>query len=296
AAGQLVGEPVAVSGHVHFGQCDEREAPRLPDALPVEFQGQRDVLRRGEAGQQVEVLEDVTDAAAAQRGELAPAAPAEDRAVHGDLALRGPVQAAGQVQQGGLARTGRPHHGDQLAGRHGEAHPAQRVHGGLTLAVHPVDVAHLEHVRHRATSARWSVAGAGAGAGGWWRTRLASQWSSQRTSASAWNSIASSTSSQDRSAGRSARALSRVYSCRVRMVAVRWVCTTARTSTPGVVSARASLMASSSRGRSVRLTGVVNQAARSLWPASVISYGRWPPSPSPSGRTSPSRSRRDSVV
>ena len=58
---------------------------------------------------------------------------------------------------------------------------------------------------------------------------------------------------------------------------MRWVCTTARTSTPGVVSARASLIASSSRGRSARLIGVANQSASSARPASVISYGRCPP-------------------
>jgi hypothetical protein len=40
------------------------------------------------------------------------------------------------------------------------------------------------------------------------------------------------------------------------MVAVRWACTTARTSTPGTVTAIAILIASSSRGGLVRLTGV----------------------------------------
>ena len=62
--------------------------------------------------------------------------------------------------------------------------------------------------------------------------------------------------------------LSRVYSCSVRMVAVRWVCTTARTSTPGVVSASASLMASSSRGRSARLDRG-GEPERQLGPARV---------------------------
>ncbi|TWH68908.1 hypothetical protein JD77_03909 [Micromonospora olivasterospora] len=80
------------------------------------------------------------------------------------------------------------------------------------------------------------------------------------------------------------------------MVAVRWVWTTARTSTPGVVSASANLIASSSRGRSARLTGVANHSARSARPASVISYGRCAASLSGRGRTSPSRSSRDRVV
>ena len=44
---------------------------------------------------------------------------------------------------------------------------------------------------------------------------------------------------------------------------------TAPTSTPGTVTARASLIASSSRGGWVRATGVVNQAATSSRPASV---------------------------
>ena len=53
------------------------------------------------------------------------------------------------------------------------------------------------------------------------------------------------------------------------MVAVRWPCTTARTSTPGTVTAMASLMASSSRGGAARLTGVANHVATSARPRSV---------------------------
>ena len=96
-----------------------------------------------------------------------------------------------------------------------------------------------------------------------------SQWSSQRTSASAWNSIDSSTSSHAWSATSSAPAFSRVSSWSERSVAVRCVWTTAWASTPGVVSAIAILIASSSRGRPSRITGVVNQRATSARPASV---------------------------
>ena len=53
------------------------------------------------------------------------------------------------------------------------------------------------------------------------------------------------------------------------MVAVRCCWMTVPTSTPGTVTARASLIASSSRGGWVRSTGVVNQVATSSRPASV---------------------------
>ena len=46
----------------------------------------------------------------------------------------------------------------------------------------------------------------------------------------------------------------------------------------------------------VTVTGVANQRATSSRPACVISYGRGPPASSGSARTSPSRSRRASVV
>ena len=54
------------------------------------------------------------------------------------------------------------------------------------------------------------------------------------------------------------------------MVAERWVWTTETTSTPGVVTASASLMASSSRGAALALTGEVNQVRTSARPVSVI--------------------------
>src|SRR5205814_8123301 len=173
------------------------------------------------------------------------AAPAEHRTVDGDLALRRPVEAAGQVQQGRLARTGRSHDGDEFAGPDGQRHAFQRVDGRIAAAVRAVHVAYLEDTHFaisftgapaRSPADGSALARSAAGrppCAGRWRTRLASQWSSQRTSASAWKSIASRTSRHDRSPGPSAPAFRRVYSCNVRIVAVRWVCTTARTSTPG---------------------------------------------------------------
>ena len=54
------------------------------------------------------------------------------------------------------------------------------------------------------------------------------------------------------------------------MVALRWRWMIVPTSTPGRVTAMASLIASSSRGGWVRGTGVVNHADTSPRPASVM--------------------------
>ena len=55
--------------------------PGLPGAHPVELAGQGDVLGRGQAGQQVEVLEHVADPAPAQGGQPPPVQGAKVAAV-----------------------------------------------------------------------------------------------------------------------------------------------------------------------------------------------------------------------
>ena len=117
------------------------------------------------------------------------------------------------------------------------------------------------------------------------RSTLASQWSSQRSSASVANRSDSSTSDQDSSAAPpwsvgppsppggpgACSALSRVSSCRpAQRGDLRCDCTTWVTSIPGTVTASASLMASSSRGRSARSTGRPNQPRSSALPVAVI--------------------------
>ncbi len=119
--------------------------------------------------------------------------------------------------------------------------------------------------------------------------------SSQRASASAWKTSASSISSQAMSPLDSAAAFSRVTSCSARTVATRCRCTTAATSATPDRIANTSLMASSWRGITSRGTGVSNHRPSSSRPASVISYTFWP-SASASAVTSPSRSRRPRVV
>ncbi|GAB3801642.1 hypothetical protein GCM10027605_19510 [Micromonospora zhanjiangensis] len=123
--------------------------------MAVQLQWQRDVLPGGQAAQQVEILEDVADAAPAQLGQRPAAQRPQLTALHQDPPRRRAVQPAGQVQQGRLARAGGTHHGDQFARPDGETHPGQRMHGRGAGAVGPVHVPQVEHLGrrgHRRTS------------------------------------------------------------------------------------------------------------------------------------------------
>ena len=58
-----------------------------------------------------------------------------------DLPVGRLVEAGEDVHQGRLAGAGRPHHGGELAAGDVQRHAAQRVHGGVALAVAADDVA-----------------------------------------------------------------------------------------------------------------------------------------------------------
>ena len=132
------------------------------------------------------------------------------------------------------------------------------------------------------------------------RTALAitaSEWSSHRTSASAWNSIDSTTSDQARSEalrGIAASAFVRVSDCRCASVEERWIWMMSAIATPGRVAAIASFIASSSLV-ACRCTGVMSQDRTSADPASVSVYRTRPSASLPLRSTRPSRSRRSSV-
>ena len=121
-----------------------------------------------------------------------------------DRAGRRGVEAAGQGQERRLAGAGRTHHGDELAGVGAEGDAAQGVHLGRALAVDARDGGEVEDGVHRgapsvalaavAVPVRTSPRSTAA------RRSLASQWSSQRTSASASKTSESRTRLQARSA------------------------------------------------------------------------------------------------
>ena len=135
AAGHLVGEVPGPVAEAELVQGLERGQVRLAHGGAVELERQRHVLRRGEPGQQVEVLEDVADRAAAQLGLGAAGHPQRVLAVDEDGARGRLLQRAGDRQQRGLAGPGRAHDGDHLAGLDGEGDVAQRLHLGGAAAV-----------------------------------------------------------------------------------------------------------------------------------------------------------------
>jgi hypothetical protein len=131
-----VREPVADAE-----QADEGVAPRPVGTAPRQPSGQLDVLGCGQLGQQVEGLEHEPDPVATQRGQLGVAARAQFGVAEEDLAGRGVVQPGEQVQQRGLAGTGRPHDRGEPGRGYGEIHPVERADGGIAAAVdlHEVD-------------------------------------------------------------------------------------------------------------------------------------------------------------
>ncbi|KAG1393634.1 hypothetical protein G6F59_014324 [Rhizopus arrhizus] len=97
-------------------------------------QRQLDVLLRGQHRHQVVELEHEADVVAAPGRQLAAAHLVDALAFDADLAAAGVVQAADQVEQGGLARTGGAHQRDEVAARDVQGDAVQHLHFlGATL-------------------------------------------------------------------------------------------------------------------------------------------------------------------
>jgi hypothetical protein len=139
AAGQVVGEVVGPLGQAELVEGGAGDPAGRGGAGAVELEGHGDVLERGQAGEQVVVLEDEADGATAQRRRLVAREAAERRALHEDLALGGRLQAPGDRQQAALARAARAHHRHELAGADHEVDVAEGVDLRAALA---------EHLRH----------------------------------------------------------------------------------------------------------------------------------------------------
>ena len=86
-------------------------------------------------GQEVETLKDKPDQLVANIGQAAVSKPIDP--LTGQLVCtgRGQIQTPDDVQQGGLARTGRPHDRDEPALLHGQVDPPQGVNAHLTVPV-----------------------------------------------------------------------------------------------------------------------------------------------------------------
>lgn len=108
-------------------RCVPAAAIRLT-APPRQAQGHGGIGVHRLVGQEVELLEDHADPAAAsasggdrERGEVG--------ALHQDAALRGGLQAVDQAQQGGLAGAGFAHHPEDLSGGDLQVDALQGMHG-----------------------------------------------------------------------------------------------------------------------------------------------------------------------
>jgi hypothetical protein len=96
----------------------KRGVNALGALLAVQFgeqQRQFDVLRRGQHRHQIIELEDEADIGGAPGGEFALGETIDALVGHRNLAGVGAIDAAEQIEQRGLARTGRPHDRDEIA-------------------------------------------------------------------------------------------------------------------------------------------------------------------------------------
>ncbi len=128
AAGELV-RPVLHA----VGEADASERVRglYPSILCPETrvdQRQLDIIERRGAGQQVEGLKDEADLLVSDAGELVVVEVGHPMAVEPVLPGGRAVEAADQIHQGGLARSRRPHHRDELVFPNGQIDTAERVH------------------------------------------------------------------------------------------------------------------------------------------------------------------------
>jgi len=126
---QLVGAVVAPVGELHHLQG---LAGQLMPAGLVEagiHQGEHGVLQGRGPGQQVEGLEHEADLLVAHLGQGVVVHGTHIQSVKHVLPRRGGVEAAQDVHQGGLPRTGRPHEGDVFVAVDHQVDPPQRVHG-----------------------------------------------------------------------------------------------------------------------------------------------------------------------
>ncbi len=127
AARQLAGHRTLAALQAQFG---EQLGTGLASGLgggAGEQGGQFDVVGDGEVGDQVEELEDDADAAAPENRPAGLAVLVDPLTAQPQLPAVGPLEAADQVQQRGLAGSRRPGDRDELARVDGQVHPAHGV-------------------------------------------------------------------------------------------------------------------------------------------------------------------------
>jgi hypothetical protein len=134
AAGKLVLE--AVQGPT---EADARQHRGRVSAAAADLGAELNVLERGQAGEEVERLEDEAHGAPPEASELLPRRPGQVDAAHDDAAFGGDVERADHVQQRGLAATGGTEHNEELARAHLEVDSREPVNRAVARPVHAGD-------------------------------------------------------------------------------------------------------------------------------------------------------------
>ena len=102
--------------------------PPLAGAAAAVEQAERHVAHRIEMVEEEELLEDEAEAVPAQRGQLSVGQAGHVLSGHPGHPGARSFQRPEDVQQGGLARAGRPEHGQPLPRADPQVHPGQRGH------------------------------------------------------------------------------------------------------------------------------------------------------------------------
>ncbi len=133
AAGEVVGQALEFFLQAQGG--DDLVQVALVRLLPIQLDGEDDVLPYAEHRHQVVRLEHKPDLPPPENGQGLIFQGEDVLSVHSNSAGGGPVQAPQHVEQGRLAGTGGPHHRHELPFFHGEVHPVQGADLGLPRAV-----------------------------------------------------------------------------------------------------------------------------------------------------------------
>ena len=134
-AGELLGAMVEAVAQTHHLREPLAVFETGGEVAALVEQGDVDVLDDGELLDEVVALEDEAQRAPTEGGERVVIHRRHVHAAEEILPGAGPVEAAEDVEKGGLAGTGRAHDGDVFAGHDGEVHAPQRAHLDVT---HPV--------------------------------------------------------------------------------------------------------------------------------------------------------------
>ena len=126
SAGHLAGTMTFQAVELKPFEPGPRAAQGFLAAGPAEKEWQRDVLLRGQLWDELAKLEDEAEAITSQPGALLFAHRVEALAIEEDLTGVRDEDARQAVEQGRLARTARPHHGEDLAALHREAGTTKR--------------------------------------------------------------------------------------------------------------------------------------------------------------------------